>query len=486
MRLALVAVSGLLLASLGFFRWRWAVIAVLVLVVTEGALRKWIFPEVANYIYFAKDFVLLAAYAGFCMENTTRSTTVSFGLFPVVLSVAALIVGLQVFNSRLGEPLIGLFGFKAYLIYAPLSILVPYLFADTRDLERFLKYYSLLVIPVCFLGMVQFARPGDNMLNQYVAVGDTAGSIATFGVEGDVRARVTGTFSYISGMVTYLVVGAVLVIPSFARRSSLVWFQLAIVEFILICGTILMTGSRAPFWMVLTILAGFFMLAGVGAISGAATRLRGALLLVGVGTLFTVSMWFQPAYDAFVHRMTNASDAPWDRIFQHSADLGGFIDAAGLQGYGAGATHPGSDGLRQAFGLSESLLAPPDSEAEYVRVLLELGVVGAAIWYVMRLYLLAIIFQTWLRLNDPYLRSMALGIFLFQLVNLSGVVVLNHTMGVYYWFLAGFCFLLPRLDSNRWRHQPAEASFRSERGSDSRSTQHASSRPLSRKQDSAR
>jgi hypothetical protein len=34
----------------------------LILVVLEGALRKWVLPQASQFIYFLKDFVLIGAY----------------------------------------------------------------------------------------------------------------------------------------------------------------------------------------------------------------------------------------------------------------------------------------------------------------------------------------------------------------------------------------------------------------------------------------
>lgn len=65
------------------------------------------------------------------------------------------------------------------------------------------------------------------------------------------------------------------------------------------------------------------------------------------------------------------------------------------------------------------------------------------------------------RLRDARLRFLGFAAFLIHAFALPGALVLNHTMTVYYWFFAGFIFLLPRLDSRppegsvveRWSHR---------------------------------
>ena len=47
----------------------------LVLVVIEGALRKWVFPGLQNQIYLVKDGVLILAYVGFLGSASRNGQT---------------------------------------------------------------------------------------------------------------------------------------------------------------------------------------------------------------------------------------------------------------------------------------------------------------------------------------------------------------------------------------------------------------------------
>src|SRR5439155_7879005 len=112
------------------------------------------------------------------------------------------------FNPGAGSMLAGLFGWKAYVFYMPLFLIVPALFRSTDELDRFLRYYVALALPVGLLGAAQFSAGPDSPLNVYAAGVESPGSeeanIATFGEDSYVR--ITGTFSYISGYSAYLVV----------------------------------------------------------------------------------------------------------------------------------------------------------------------------------------------------------------------------------------------------------------------------------------
>ena len=64
-------VVGLALVALVWAhrRWREAVQATLVLLVLEGALRKWVFPGAQDLVYFGKDVLLLGVYSGFLYDR---------------------------------------------------------------------------------------------------------------------------------------------------------------------------------------------------------------------------------------------------------------------------------------------------------------------------------------------------------------------------------------------------------------------------------
>ncbi|MFM6265633.1 MAG: hypothetical protein ACKPFA_03845, partial [Dolichospermum sp.] len=50
----------------------------------------------------------------------------------------------------------------------------------------------------------------------------------------------------------------------------------------------------------------------------------------------------------------------------------------------------------------------------------------------------------------PFLRNLALAAFLFHVTNFTLLMVFNYILGVYYWFFAGFIFLLPQLENRQF------------------------------------
>jgi len=445
MNLGVALFGALVLFIISTRDWRRSVKAALVLAVIEGAIRKWVLPQASDLVYFMKDIILLGAYARYFIFEHKSKRAVALPGLKILLWIALILVGLQVFNIRLASAAVGMFGFKAYLLYVPLCFMLRDVFRSPEELQTFLKWYLLLVIPVGALGALQFFSPPDSPINTYVAGEDA--DIATFGGSDEiVRARITGTFSYISGYTAYLTVCQALLFSVLAVKLNKVWMAILIGAQALLMGNMFMTGSRSPVFSGVIVFAGFLIfnqLARAREVRKALTMLLLTGVVCGVASVY----WFGDAMDAFWQRAVT-SDSTSERMTSSFLEPLLFLSDPEVLGYGAGATHPGGAGLRARFGLSEPAVAPPDAENETVRVMLELGVFGFLVWYALKLYLILALWRTRVQTRNPFLKNLALAAFLVHAILFTGTTVLNHTAHVYFWFMAGFIFLLPLLDSN--------------------------------------
>src|SRR5439155_15292527 len=121
-----------------------------------------------QFIYLAKDILLLGAYAGFFLPRVLRHQPRALR-HPVTMPLLlfGVVAVFELANPLLPNLAIGLFGLKAYLVYAPLLYLVPYAFRETSELRRFLMTFVLLAFVPLTLGIVQFLAPADSLLNRY-------------------------------------------------------------------------------------------------------------------------------------------------------------------------------------------------------------------------------------------------------------------------------------------------------------------------------
>jgi hypothetical protein len=435
----------LILAGVGAFlwsvrNWRLALQGAMVLVVIEGALRKWVLPGSQDLVYFAKDIVLLAAYVGFWNSRAQ----LRFRLTPlpglaVALGLAAFFGALQVFNPRLPSLALGVLGFRSYFLYAPLAFVLPAAFDDDAALGRFLKWYLLIPIPVGLLAGLQFFAPGGSALNVYARGG--ADTVSTFG--SSTYVRVTGTFSYISGYGGYLLASAILLLIVFAtvrwRLRGHLRLYAALTMTIL---GMLMTGSRGPIFILAVLFPAYWVLAVAREAGGAATA--GRLLVAATLLGLLVANAAPEALGAFRGRAASASDftgrlaspftAPWH-----------MLDDAGALGFGIGSTHQAASVLLGSQ-VRQNWLSGAAPEAESGKVMLELGPLGFLLVYFLRVYLAAFALRCALRLKTRFHRALATGAFLQALVAIPGGVIFDPTGSLYYWFLIGLLTLAVRLD----------------------------------------
>ncbi|OYQ63513.1 hypothetical protein B9G53_16595 [Pseudanabaena sp. SR411] len=415
--------------------WKLSIKAILVIVIIEGALRRWAFPQARDLIYFFKDLVLIGSYIGFASQP--RSIVDRYPFIKELTVVITIICCLQAFNPSLGSPIIGLLGIRAYLLYIPLVWILPHLFDSEIDLRNFLRNYLFLSIPVCILGIIQFFSPADSPLNLYVA-GEESG-IAKVGE----FVRITGTFSYLAGLTVFLAVCFTLLIVLISEERAFKWQIIYGLELALVTVNSFMSGARGiilyEIIFTITYLISLFFTSHKAA-SNFIVRL---FVPITIAALLAV-IYFQPALQAFSDRVETASDSVSDRIIGSFTQVFSYAGDRS-DGYGIGATQSGAASLRRLLDLpnGEEL---PTHEGETGRVMIELGLLGFILWYGLRIVLLISLFSVFSRLRHPFYKDLALAIFLFQLINITGQLVTNPTMLVYFWFFSGFIYLLPVLE----------------------------------------
>ncbi|HVT58073.1 MAG TPA: hypothetical protein VHR45_06715 [Thermoanaerobaculia bacterium] len=433
---------GLFAALWAIFNWRRALQLAMVLIVVEGAIRKWLFPGAQDLVYLGKDVILLGTYAGFIRQRAS----LRYRPPPLVVLYSALGAGaafglLQIFNPQLPNLLVGAFGFKAYFLYVPLLFVVPAAYQSDRELVRFLRRYIVLSIPVGILAAAQFLSPSSSLLNTY-ARGETGSSyISTFGSSEFVR--VTGTFAYITGYASYLVAMSILVLAYLAaaqwrlRRSVVIYAALGMT----LLG-MLMAGSRGPVLMLALLFPVYWWLAVIRGGQGAATFARLLVGLTAIGVL--VGSVGGDAITAFRGRAAGTEDiaariiAPFTTPFQ-------IMQAAGPIGFGIGATHSTASAVTPGI-VPYSWLHGVVVEVESGRVMIELGPLGFFLVYFVRIYLIGFALRQVLALRSTFHRAVATASLLFFLAQLPGSIVFDITSDFYYWFFAGLLLLVMRLD----------------------------------------
>lgn len=208
---------------------RWIVgltLFVILLLVVEGALRKWVLPTQGRLLYFVRDPFVIAIYAlAIGSGRWPRGST----LLNAVLAFAALGLALgtvQVLASPGGsagtQALLAVYGWRNYFLYAPLMFVIGATFR-AQDVDRVARLLLLLAVPVALLVFVQFSSPPGAKVNVGIS-DDVALQFRGLGLIGT-RTRPMGPFTSDIGLreftVTVLAIAMALwLLPGSRRRVS--------------------------------------------------------------------------------------------------------------------------------------------------------------------------------------------------------------------------------------------------------------------------
>lgn len=431
---------------LAMLNWRRAVYAAMIIALFEGAIRKWIFPQASELVYFFKDIILFGAYLKFFLfpDPDIRAWRVRApGTLITIVCITLVMFG--ALNPNIGSIVLAVYGLKIYLWYIPLGFMIPLLFRNEAEMTTMLFRYSLFAIPICLLGAAQFVAGPGSWLNVYAASNYAdVHQVATFGAGLEVTARITGTFSYISGHAVFVQFFFILSLGLLTGiNDKRRWVLMGNLPLLVANG--LMSGSRGAVYSMLIVGA---IVGGTSTVSkmGKGRSTLPYLLLGAVMIVFGVNVFFSKALKAFETRRISAEDSTIGRLMFPAVSVMEAAKEVDLMGFGIGMSHPASMAMRSALKIDPPKKRCPVYDAETGQVLAELGWPGFSVWYVFRLVM---VWQCWLafkRSPPSMFRSLALGFFCYELLLLPSSFILNHTANVFACAAWGLC-LIPNLES---------------------------------------
>ncbi|HVG22483.1 MAG TPA: hypothetical protein VNI02_25815 [Blastocatellia bacterium] len=445
----LLLVMGAALTVAALRNWEFGLRALLVVVIIEGAVRKWFLPSASELVYFYKDALMAVILIGYHRQQQKSPFLIKRHLKIVSLILVLFTTYAVAGMLAPGSPhlLIGLLGLKAYCLYMPLAFIVPRAFDTKEKVINFLKWYSLIVLPVAVIGAMQFLDTNQNStLNRYAGAEEASGKPANIAVfsnsSGEYYVRVTSTFSYVSGLSTYLPVMFALLLGLTSLYSTRrlprgvrALYYAALGATVV---TSLMTGSRASVLAIAVVAVVFYCFASM---KNLFRRLQ-HIAMVGILIYAAVTTLFPQAYDAFYNRTFGGEE----RVNEGLSRMSGAFDFpareasyAGGFGYGIGLTQNAVPALMKRLNLRVADNPIPMSyEGEPGRVMLELGLIGFSLYTLLRLVLLLTLCRVCMMMRDPESKILAIaivGALIFPL--LLGGAVVSHTQNVYQWFLIG-------------------------------------------------
>jgi hypothetical protein len=393
-----------------------------VLLIIEGALRKWALEPIQKPLFFIRDPVILAIYAISWRHRLVPRTPLLILLLAMLVGFVIL-AGLQTAFIDL-NPLVAAYGMRNYF----LAIwLVPVMGAvmTRRDVLTIIRLTLIIAVPMAVLSFIQWRSPETAYINK--GIGD--GAVFTV-VEGVVRT--TGTFTFTAGFVCFTgSIVACVAAYGFTRSRSLLLLAIGIAAAVTCQAT---CGSRtAVVSAVITCLA-----VALSEVFRPISKQRPLVYLAAIGgpLIFgvAIAVVFPEAITHMLERQQTAQQVedPMVRLGLNLIDGFLVMEQSGPLGFGVG--YGTNGGALLANGNQQFNLA----EVEFSRVIEEGGMIMGLGYMVLRwgmcLWLLVRSARC-IRANDDAVPMMLLSFSAPLLV--IGQITMQGSINGYGWIFTG-------------------------------------------------
>ncbi len=269
----------------------------LLLLIFEGALRKWVAPQFSAPLLIIRDpvgiWIIWEAYRTHKWPKRWSVPLTMLTVGMVVLFVLQLVI--------VGNPLIaGLYGLHSYLLPFPLIFIMGENL-DERDLRMIGRFFLYLLLPMSLLEVAQYLSPGSAFINRGAYVG--GGQISYVDIT---HVRASGTFSFVVGATGFDAIAAAFLIYGMAKDNFAPKWLLWVGSFALILG-VPMTGSRSLVYDLAGVL-GCMAIAAIMGIRQFGRVLRIIVPLLLIGFLVSLLPVFSDAVGLITNRMLDRGE----------------------------------------------------------------------------------------------------------------------------------------------------------------------------------
>jgi hypothetical protein len=208
------------------------------LLLLEGALRKWIVPQLSNPLLIVRDPVAAAIYfyalrARVFPRNGWTIALAVIGVLTIICTFVQLLP--WVAPKLIAE--VAAYGFHANYLHLPLIFVIGSVLR-LEDLRKIGWWVLFLLIPMSILLVLQFRASPDAFVNR-TAGGEGEMMTATLG-----KVRTAGPFSFVIGVVAYYALATGYLLWGILRKGTYKNWLLAAAGVALVIG-IVVSGSRS-------------------------------------------------------------------------------------------------------------------------------------------------------------------------------------------------------------------------------------------------
>lgn len=421
-------------------------VSALLWLLLEGVFRKWLIPSLATPLFAIKYVLFGLTYLTYFITKPYMPNIRYF--FQLILVVFAIYTILHsIYNPLKVSILVTVFGYINYFFFVPLVLMVPAYFNSFSKIESFIKWLTILSLPIFILGIMQYYLPPDDILNKLVNEEQKFANVATY-------TRSLSIFTFVKIYNVYLLFTLSLIVSYIfirLRKNMTIWFYTLILFLGIL--NLFMTGSRLPtgIFVLFFIVIIFFSFLNIPQMRKTVivTFLSGIILS---GALYVFSSTFNTAIDAFFQRSVmietvaekgregySSTDRIIERItaFKYSKEAGWF-------GFGIGTTYQGT-GMTLAKHRND---VPFEEEGE--RIVLELGIIGGILVLLLRLsiVLFSIFYLSHTKNIDYFLLLLPLTLLIAPPLLFLNETTFNYLDNFSYWFTFGLILSLVKIIQN--------------------------------------
>lgn len=398
------------------------------LLILEGAVRKWLLPDLHQVVFFIRDPFAIAAVV---LAVNARLVPLSRLLICALALAVALVLLASYQVVGMGySPVVAAYGLRNYCFY-PLVALTAMTVLTRGEILTLVRGTLLIAVPMAALSVVQYLSPASAWINR--SYGDTEIFTVARGV-----VRTTGTFTFTAGMACFVAAGMACLAFALHEQSRRRFLAPAV---LVICALgvttcLVVSGSRTAFMHAAIILGILSVMEFV--VPPARRRWR---MLIGVPLMLALlvgfaAVTFPTALATLWERQTAAQESGEDFLTRSVGLLGGgfsLMERTQTLGSGIGGLSVGGASLTggQAFA--------GGAENESERVILELGLILGPVYMLARWALALWLFGAAvarLRHADDALPLMLWSVAGVMLV--IGQATSQGTINGYTWLFTGF------------------------------------------------
>lgn len=273
-----------------------AIWAYFLLILFEGALRKWVLPQLANPLLVVRDPIAIFLIGYSWYRGVLPSSLMMYGM--MALAAAAVVTGLTLGHGNLT---VAIYGARIFLLHFPLIFIIGAIFTR-EDVLKMGEVTLWITLPMAILIAVQFYSPQSAWVNR--GVGGNEEGAGFSGANGFFRPP--ATFSFTNGTAQFFSFAGIFCIYQWLKSENVNKFLLITASLGILIAIPFSISRSLTFMLGLTVASAFV------AVLRNPEYVKKMLITGVVMTLLVMLLgkteFLGPAVDAFLTRFTSASE----------------------------------------------------------------------------------------------------------------------------------------------------------------------------------